>query len=344
MPLDIFDPDVYDQSNGLVFDTIGQQIYMPWTTTRSIGVFGQLQHRFNEQWSVEAGIRYERASAWFDDFVPLSQSRVPDPVTVAGGRIKYDAFVYNAGVLFKPTPDHDLYASFSQGFDLPDIGLQLRNARAGFDLGASDLQAVKTDNYELGWRGTFDNTLLTLAVFHSRSNLGAVQSLNNGLTLLRTSERIYGVEASVDHYSDDERWALGGTLSWMRGKERPSGAAESQDMSGYRIPPLKLTAYVQYRPSERWTARAQVMWFGSRDYRLADGRTQFGRADVRSYYALDLMARYDFDRKNWITLGVQNALNKQYLPLYSQLLRSGSNNSRLPAAGAVLSATYTHRW
>ncbi|PJI51547.1 hypothetical protein CTI14_58220, partial [Methylobacterium radiotolerans] len=87
----------------------------------------------------DVGLQLRNARAgfdlqWFDDFQPLSQSRLARPATVDGGRISYDAFMYNAGVMFQPTDNHELYASFSQGFDLPDVGLQLRNARAGFDL------------------------------------------------------------------------------------------------------------------------------------------------------------------------------------------------------------------
>jgi iron complex outermembrane receptor protein len=45
-----------------------------------------------------------------------------------------------------------------------------------------------------------------------------------------------------------------------------------------------------------------------------------------------------------VTVGVENLLNRYYLPLYSQLMRNSNNTSRLPAAGAVLTASYTHRW
>jgi iron complex outermembrane receptor protein len=101
--------------------------------------------------------------------------------------------LYNVGLAFKPVKDHEIYASFSQGFDLPDVGLQLRNAGAKFDIRSSELEPVKTGNYEIGWRGAVGNTMATLAVFHTRSNLGAVQSFNNGLHLTRTRERISGV-------------------------------------------------------------------------------------------------------------------------------------------------------
>ncbi|EHP40279.1 ferric alcaligin E [Cupriavidus basilensis OR16] len=342
MPIDIFDPKAYDASGGRVFNKTGTLTYMPQITTRSLGGFGQLQHKFNEQWSAEGGLRYQYANARFNDFVPLSQSRVAQPATVKGGSVDYTALLGNAGVVYKPVKGHEVYAAFSQGFNLPDIGLQVRNARAGFDIGSSDLQPVKTNNYELGWRGAFGNTLTSLAVFYTTSDLGDVQSFNNGLILTRTAERIYGVEASADYLSDNEQWGTGGTFTWMRGRETPQGSP-SQQMSGYRIPPLKLTGYVQYRPAPAWGHRLQATFFAGHDYRL-NGVDSFGRRDVASYTTLDLISHYRVGKKDTITVGIQNLLNRYYYPLYSQLLRNSNNTSHLPAAGIAMTATYVHRW
>ncbi|EKZ96584.1 ferric alcaligin E [Cupriavidus sp. HMR-1] len=342
MPIDIFDPKAYDASGGRIFNKIGTLTYMPPITTRSIGGFAQLQHKFNEQWSTEGGLRYQYARASFSDFVPLSQSRVTNPATVSGGAVNYSAVLGNIGVAYKPVKDHEFYAAFSQGFNLPDIGLQVRNARAGFDIGSSDLQPVKTNNYELGWRGAFGNTLGSLAIFYTTSDLGDVQSFNNGLILTRTAEKIYGVEASADYLSTDERWGTGGTFTWMQGRETPQGR-DSQQMTGYRIPPLKLTGYVQFRPVPRWNNRLQATFFAGYDYRL-NGVTSFGRRDVSSYTTLDLISSYQVTKKDTVTVGIQNLLNRYYYPLYSQLLRNSNNTSHLPAAGITLTATYQHRW
>ncbi|MBV6247893.1 TonB-dependent receptor, partial [Pseudomonas aeruginosa] len=120
------------------------------------------------------------------------------PVTVKGGDLDYDAVLSNLGIVYSPVAGQEIYASFSQGFQLPDVGIQLRNARRGFDIGSSNLEPVKTNNYELGWRGAIGgNTLGSLALFYTTSKLGDVQSFNNGLILTRTKERIYGVEASA---------------------------------------------------------------------------------------------------------------------------------------------------
>ena len=343
MPIDIFDPKVYDASGGMVFRKIGRLIYMPEVTTRSLGAFAQLQHRFNEQWSVEGGARYDKASASFGDFVPLSQSRVANPAMVRGGTVNYGDWTFNAGAVFAPAKGHEIYGSYSQGFELPDIGIQVRNATPNFNLGNSLLQSVKTDTVELGWRGKFDSVLANVSVFQSSSDLGALQSFNNGLSLARTKEKVHGLEASMDYFSKDDKLRTGGSLTWMKGKEQPQGAASYQVLTGYRIPPLKLTAYVEYRPDANWSHRLQASYYGSRDYRI-NSVNAFGRREVSSYTTLDWISRWKIDAKNSVVLSVENLLNRQYYPLYSQLMRSSSNTSRLPAAGAVLKVGYTHRW
>lgn len=343
MPLDVFDPDAYDASGGLVFDKTGKLTYMPPLKTRSAGAFAQLQHRFNEHWSIDGGLRYEYSTAKFDDFIPLSESKAAAPATVKGGDIDYDALLSNIGIVYSPVAGQEIYASFSQGFQLPDIGIQLRNARRGFDLGASNLEPVKTNNYELGWRGELGgNTLGTLALFYTTSKLGDVQSFNNGLILTRTKERVYGVEASADWLADDEVWGAGGSATWMQGREKPDGKGW-QDMTGYRVPPLKLTAYIQYKPTYEWNNRLQATFFDSKDYRL-DGVDSFGRHQVSTYTTVDLVSQYRLTPDDQVSIGIQNLFNRDYYPLYSQLLRNNNNTSHLPAPGTVLTASYTHNW
>ncbi|MCE1005461.1 MULTISPECIES: TonB-dependent siderophore receptor [Pseudomonas] len=343
MPLDVFDPAVYDASGGLVFDKTGKLTYMPPLRTRSAGAFAQLQHRFDEHWSVDGGLRYEYSTAEFDDFVPLSESTAASPVAVKGGEVHYDALLSNLGIVYSPVLGQEIYASFSQGFQLPDVGIQLRNARRGFDIGASNLEPVKTNNYELGWRGELSsNTLGTLALFYTTSKLGDVQSFNNGLILTRTKERIYGAEASADWLSDDAVWGAGGSATWMRGREKPDGKGW-QDMTGYRVPPLKLTAYVQYKPTLEWSNRLQATFFDAKDYRL-DGVDSFGRHQVSSYTTVDLVSQYQISADDKVSVGIQNLFNRDYYPLYSQLLRNNNNTSHLPASGTVLTASYTHNW
>ncbi|QTN46587.1 TonB-dependent receptor [Ectopseudomonas mendocina] len=343
MPLDIFDAARYDASGGRDFEKIGKLTYMPELTTISTGAFAQLRHRINEQWSVDGGLRYEYATAEFDDFVPLSEIRNANPATVSGGKVRYDDVLGNLGVVYSPLAGQEIYAAFSQGFQLPDIGVQLRNARSGFDIDSSELEPVKTNNYELGWRGALgEQTQGALALFYTTSKLGDVQSFNNGLILTRTEERIHGVEGSLDWLSLEETWGLGGTFTWMKGREKPDNG-EWRDMTGFRVPPLKLTAYVQYNPSEAWSNRLQATYFASKDYRI-DGQASFGRRDVDGYTTVDLISDYRLSEADKVSLGIQNLFNRDYYPLYSQLLRSNNNTSHLPAPGTTLTVSYSHQW
>lgn len=343
MPLDTFDPQIYDQSGGLEFVKNGKLIYLPELITQSIGGFAQLKHRFSDQWSAEVGTRYEDSYAKIDSFIPLSQLGKANPYTVQGGKVKADAWLYNANVSFAPNDEHLIYASFNQGFQLPDVGIVIRNANVGFNLASSFLEPVKVDNYELGWNGHFKNFSSSLAVFHSKSDLGGVQSFNNGLVLARTKEKVTGVEATLDYLDDAKVWGTGGSITWMKGRETPQNSNTEQNMTGYRIPPLKVTGYISYSPTDTWTNRLQATYFGAEDYRL-NGVNSFGRYDVKSYTTADLLSSFALNKKDTMTIGLENIFNNQYYPLYSQLMRNSNNTSHLLANGITLKVSYSHKW
>lgn len=343
MPLDIFDPQIYDQSGGLEFVKIGTLTYLPELTTQSMGGFVQLKHRFNDQWTAEVGTRYEDSYAEIDSFIPLSQLGKTNPYTVPGGKVKADAWLYNANVTFSPNDQHSIYASFNQGFQLPDVGLIIRNAGESFNLGSSFLEPVKVDNYELGWKGNVNNLSSSLAVFRSTSDLGAVQSFENGLILARTKEKVTGIEATFDYLDDANVWGTGGSITWMKGREKLQNNSAEQDMTGFRIPPLKVTGYISYNPTDTWTNRIQATYFGAKDYRL-NGANGFGRYDVKSYTTADLLSSFAINKKDTVTIGIENMFNRKYYPLYSQLMRNSNNTSHLVASGITLKMSYSHEW
>lgn len=341
MPVLVYDGDAYDQSGGLVFQQTGKKTLMPPITHDSQAVFAQLHHRINEQWSLDGGVRYDRTEMSFNDFVTLPQTLEPNPEITRGGEVDYDDWLVNASVVFTPSGNHEWYLAYNQGFELPDVGLQVRNATAEFDINSSDLQAIKTDNYEIGWRGQWERVAASLALFQSTSDLGRVQTENFGLTLSRNKEKITGLEATLDMQLN-ERWAGGATLSRIEGEERAEGADDFQDMNGFRIPPLKITGYVQHESTDDWLNRLQVLYSDSEDYRL-NGNAAFGRRKVDSYWTLDWLSRWNL-RNGSVELGVENLLNEDYFPVYSQLLRSNNNTSHIPARGRTLRLGYRLQW
>ena len=129
----------------------------------------------------------------------------------------------------------------------------------------------------------------------------------------------------------------------MKGRETPQNTRVEQDMTGFRVPPLKITGYISYRPTETWSNRIQATYFAAQDYRL-NGMNGFGRYDVKSYTTADLMSHFALNKQDTVTVGIENMFNKKYYPLYSQLMRSGNNNSHLLANGVTLKVSYSHQW
>ncbi|WP_375056139.1 TonB-dependent receptor [Zobellella sp. DQSA1] len=335
MPMTTFDGTAFDNSGGLVFVDTGDKVFMPSLTQRTVGAFAQLEYDFSERLRGEAGTRYEYAKASFDDFTTLGGN------AIEGGDVSFDDVLFNAGLLYSLTDSMELYGNFSQGFELPDLGLQLRIAPAGFNVNDSQLKPVKSNNYELGWRGDWGDTQGSLALFYSTSDLGPVATQNFAFVQRRAKERIYGAEATLDHRLN-EQWQLGGLLTWMEGESYNEAAGEWKALNGYRIPPLQVRAYVEYRPYHQWFHRLQANYSGSRDDAFKD-QVGFGSRKVDSYTTLDYSTRYDLGRHGF-NLGVENLLNKDYYQVYGQLLRDSNNTSHIPASGATLKLGYQYRW
>lgn len=335
-PVTTFDGDAFDNSGGLVFIDTGDQLFMPQITQDNVAAFVQLEHDFTDRLRGELGTRYEYVSAEFDDFTTLGQDN-----DIEGGEVDFGDFVFNAGLVFEVTDSSELYANFTQGFVLPDIGLQLRYAPSTFNIGDSQLEPIKTDGYELGVRNDWGQTQASVALFYNTSDLGQPTVENFSFVQPRAEERIYGVEATVDHQLNDN-WLLGGLATWLEGESFNENDQRWEALNGYRIPPLQLRTYAEYSPNSQWFHRLQVNYSGSRDDAFED-EVGFGSRKVESYTTVDFNTRYQVGQHN-VSVGIENLLNEDYFTVYGQLLRNGNNTSHIPAAGTTLTASYQYQW
>ncbi|WP_119461928.1 TonB-dependent receptor [Rhodospirillaceae bacterium SYSU D60014] len=334
-PAAIFDPTAFDGSGGLIFEQTDDRTFVPPITHDSVGLFAQLEWALGGRWVLRTGLRHERIRAEVDDFVTLGQGNA-----IEGGSVDYSDTVYNAGAVFYATEAIDLYANFSQGFSLPDLGLGLRGAPTGFSIADSLLEPVKVDEYEVGVRGTWTAIQASLAGFYNESDLG-VSSAGFTTTMVRAPERVYGVEATLDAQLSDQ-WQVGGTFTWTEGESDPDLDDDFTPLNGFRIPPVKVTSYVEYDPRPWWRNRLQLLYSGERD-RAAEAGVGFGGQPVDDFAVVDLISAFDVG-PGTLRLGVENLFNTQYHTPFSQLLRSGNNSSRLAAQGTVLSASYRFTW
>jgi len=154
--------------------------------TETYAVFGDFTFDITEQLSLSAGGRYtwdkRRADILRQNYLgggsPLfggAGVAFGAPSTNFNGEREYKKFTPRVSISYKPTPDHNIYASFSQGFkgggfdprgvgtNAPDLngdGIQQDDEIASFLSFAPE----QVDSYEVGYKGNFLDGALYVAV------------------------------------------------------------------------------------------------------------------------------------------------------------------------------------
>jgi len=154
--------------------------------TETYAVFGDFTFDISQQLSISAGGRYtwdkRRADILRQNYLgggsPLfggAGVAFGAPGTNFNGEREYKKFTPRFSVSFKPTPDHNLYASYAQGFkgggfdprgvgvnapDLNSDGIRQDSEIAAF----LSFRPESVDSYEVGYKGNFMDGALYVAV------------------------------------------------------------------------------------------------------------------------------------------------------------------------------------
>lgn len=319
------------------------RIYVPEMTQTSAAPFVQLRVPVGERLTLRGGVRYEALSLSVDDFTTLKDQLdtdgdgTPDARNdVAGGTLTYDETVVNAGAVLTVADPVDVFASFEQGFSVSDVGRVLRSTTAA-SVEALSPEAKTVNSYEAGARLGTSRVTATATAYYSTSDLGGAYGPN--LELIRSPERIYGVELTSDVQVTDPV-TVGGTFSWLTGKRdaNDDGSYETP-LPGTRIPPEKLTGYVEVTPTDGVTTRVQVLHSGHRD--PFDGQRAYGEGPVARYTLVDLSGRIDAG-PGALKVGVENLFDTYYYPVQSQFTNFGF--AYTPGRGRTVSLGYTVTW
>jgi len=336
MPVTTYDGEVYDNSGFLVFKETGDKAFVPEISHQTSAAFVQVRAELTSEFGLEGGVRTERIDASFDSFNTLGKN-----IAISGSSYEYDSTVYNLGVTYDINDSHTVYAAFNEGYELPDIGLQIRYASSQFDLSQSSLKPIESSDREIGWRGEIGAFDFSAAYFISESDLGRVKSEGMGLSVSRNEVEIDGVELT-SAWDINQDLSAEFSYSKINGDEKAQNADAFQQMNGFSIPPSKFTAQLNYDISSAWRANLTVMRSGEKDYRI-DAKNAFGRREVTSYTIVDFNSQLELEQ-GVLTFGIENVFNKQYFPVYSQLQRNGNNTSSIPGRGRTFSMKYTYNW
>jgi iron complex outermembrane receptor protein len=279
--------------------------------------FAELELPFGDWLMLRGGLRHEKIEVDAGSAIP---NRFENNINA--GSLKWTENLFNAGAVFFVTDSVDLFASYSQGFSIGDLGRIFSDAGefgAGVTFDAEDFEsdAEKVDNYEIGTRYYGDRLEATAAVFYSESDNGT--TFNDDLQIQKFSEDVWGVEATAD-YRFTDRLTIGGSASWQEG-EREDATGSDIELDGTRIAPLKLTSYLEQQTTDQWRNRLQILHVGSRD-EFPDGGSPgsggiFGQGEVESYTLVDFVSRLEAG-PGAVTFAVKNLMNEDYFPAINQ--------------------------
>ena len=233
--------------------------------TKTWAAFADFTYNFSEQWALSLGGRWtnDQRTAYI-----LAQNRilggqpglggsngfgvgtvipVTGTVTNFTGTRTDTAFTPRASINFKPTPDHNIYLSYSRGFKGGGFDPRGKASQAPVSPGATlptyqqiyDFIAFRpetVDSYELGWKAAlFDRRLqLATAIFDAEykdvqvpgSAPCTISGVNNfcGVTTNAGAARMRGVEVEMNARvaqniaTPGDRLTLAGSLGYLDGK------------------------------------------------------------------------------------------------------------------------------
>lgn len=304
---------------------------VPLMDTTGLAGFAEVRVPFGEKVELRAGARHEQFWMDVDDYTNFE-----DTNTVEGGELRFNETLFNINTVYHITDRFDLFGGFSQGFAPSEVGRVLREqADTGDSVEGIDPEAQEVDNYEIGLRSNSGALTGAITGFYSESDLGT--GFDSNLNVTRNEEEIWGVEADLQ-YEVTDRWTIGNTTTVMQSATDDDGDGElDEDLPNTRIPPLKVTGFVEYAPTDRFRTRLRGLFSGDRD----PDSTAFGSAEVNSFTVFDLTASYQLN-PGLLRFGVENLFNESYFPVANQAFGLDSSISR--GSGRTISATYELNW
>lgn len=280
-------------------------------------------------WVLKGGVRRESVEIDIPDYTTLricgSGGVCNGGNPVQGGELSYTDTTWNAGLRYNGFAALSPFVSYSQGFDVSDMGLLLRAASVP-DIAQVQTEASIIDHYEVGFSGSLNDWSYELAVYRSESELGTatVESPpGSGLYVpVRAPQKIWGYEAAVG-YTFSEALDGGMTYSYVEGEDPDT----DRYLDSRKITPPKFTAWFDWQALNDLTVSTQYLRVLNRDrFDAVNGRYVGAEAPVRSYDVVNLSASYQWHK--WLlSAGIENLFNESYFPARAQAFTYAGYNT-----------------
>lgn len=298
--------------------------WVPKTNYENLALFAQVDFTGIENLTITGGVRREDSALEVDDFTTLYSYNGGQ--FVRGGNPEFSDTLYNVGTTYQFTPTWRLFANYSEGFSMPDVGRVLR----GINIPNQDvetflnLEPIVTENNELGLE--FDNDIISAQVsyFASDADFGQrLQANADGIYAVRRERtEIKGLEFRAQWTVSSED-VLGLRYAKTDGEYDSDGDDRvDTDLGGANMSPDRVNLSWERTWTGRLNTRLQVSLLQDRNFKNSAGITTL---EFDGYTTVDLFGEYEM-AVGQLRLGLQNLTNEDYFTYFSQTQGSNSRN------------------
>jgi len=315
--------------------------WVPEVELVSYAPFFQIDHTLFEKLHLTAGLRREIVDLNVDDFITIAAS---ESRSVSGGKPSFEKTLPNIGLSFDVGSGVKVYASYAEGFTMPDVGRVLRGIKTvGEDVdNFLDLEPVITENKEIGLDYIFERGSFHLSYYWSDAELGSRLEKNSAdfFTVKREKTAIEGLELSAE-FDLTGSLVVGMNYAWLKGEfDSDKDDHVDSDLDGANIAPNRLNAYLDAEFDNGLFARVQVSHLFDRDFRGLKAPTD---ADFDGFTTADIYIAKEIG-KGKLSFAVENILDKHYVTYFSQTESRQKNDTYFGGNGRTLTLIYNHKF
>lgn len=261
------------------------------------------------QWLLNVGLRWDDYSA-----VLTTLSATATPAVL---RNNNDFVNYQAGVVYKPTPNGSIYLSWGTSSTPP--GMDGGDGADGITAAIQNLKPQETRNVELGvkWNLFDDQLNLTTAVFHTVMDNARAPS-DAGTTQNIGKKQVDGIEIGFTG-TLAKNWSVYGGYTYLDAELTDNGYVNTGTATAPIWTPSPNNGH-QFPNNARHSATLWTTYALPFGLTLGGGASyvgkQFGNAAnskwIPGYARWDAMASYVFNARYSLQLNVQNLTDKLY--------------------------------
>lgn len=280
--------------------------------TKTVGVYAFDAIELTPQLQLNLGIRY-------DDY---SVTGRPTTLTTPGTKGDWDFVNYQAGLVYKPTPETSLYVSYGTSSTPPTISGGDQNASPGASGGGGDgtlpasvLDPEETESYEAGakWQPMNGKLSLTAAIFRMERKNAQIQ-IEEGVYAQAGEARVQGLELGFSGEVTD-RWSVFGGYAYTDSK-LTKGAYNNVNVGDQlaNTPKHNFSLFTTYKILEPLQIGGGA-YYVSKSFGGNQGGAGGGARQVYapSYWRFDLFAAYQINERVDVQLNVKNVGDEEYI-------------------------------